>query len=230
MKKHLADTIGEVAGSIIGPKDDSWPDFKINVWKLFKDSNVNSFFAGFYILESFLSFAPDHFKDNANDLYSLFKSGLEHENFKLKLSALKCFVSYLEVLEVKKHSTFQSLIINIFEAVYALIQHDNNEEGLEALSEMLETEPRFFKKNFKELVELLTRVFRIPNIEGGVRRMATEILVDYAEKSPALFRKRKEALESTIEMIFFHMIEISNEVTDEWKRPPEGYNEDMEDD
>ena len=31
-------------------------------------------------------------------------------------------------------------------------------------------------------------------------------------------------------MIFFHMIEISNEVTDEWKVPPEGYNEDMEDD
>lgn len=74
---------------------------------------------------------------------------------------------------------------------------------------MLEVEPRFFKKNFKELVELLTRIFRIPNIEGGVRRMTTEILVDYAEKSPALFRKRKEALESTIEMIFFHMVEIS---------------------
>lgn len=42
--------------------------------------------------------------------------------------------------------------------------------------------------------------------------MTTEILVDYAEKSPAQFRKRKEALEATIEMIFFHMIEISDQV------------------
>lgn len=173
MKKHLADTIGEIAGSLIGANNEAWPDFKINVWKFFKDSNINSFFAGFYILESFLTFAPDHFKDNTNDLYSLFKSGLEHENHKLKLSALKCFVSYLEVLEIKQHSSFQSLIISIFEAVYSLIQNNNDEEGLEALSEMLETEHRFFKKNFKELVELLTRVFRMPNIEGGVRRMAT---------------------------------------------------------
>lgn len=65
---------------------------------------------------------------------------------------------------------------------------------MEALSEMLEVEPRFFKKNFKELVELLSKIFRLPNIEGGVRRMTTEILVDFAEKSPVQFRKRKEAL------------------------------------
>lgn len=68
----------------------------------------------------------------------MFKLGLENENSKLKLSALKCFVSYLEVLEIKQQSTFQSLIITLFEAVYVLIQKDNNEEGLEALSEMLE--------------------------------------------------------------------------------------------
>lgn len=197
------------------------------MWKFFKDSNVNSFFAGFYILESFLGFAPDHFKDNTNDLYSLFQSGLSHENCKLKLSALRCFSSYLDVLEIKKQSTFQPLITSVFAAVYALIQNEGNEEGLEALSEMLETEPRFFKKNFKDLTKLLTEIFKMPDIEPGVKRMATEILVDYSEKSPALFRKNKDSLQETIEMVFTHMVDISNEITDEWKSPPPGYNEDM---
>lgn len=41
---------------------------------------------------------------------------------------------------------------------------------------------------------MLNKIFRMPNIEGGVRRMATEIMVDFAEKAPALYRKRKEAL------------------------------------
>jgi hypothetical protein len=95
---------------------------------------------------------------------------------------------------------------------------------------MLEVEPKFFRKTFKELVELLTRIFRIKDIEGGVRRMTTEILVDFAEKSPTLFRKKPEALKSTIEMVFYHMIEISSEITEEWMRPKEGYNDDMEDD
>ena len=98
MKKHIANTIGEIAGSLISVKDEAWPDFKTNVWKLFQDPNIQSVLAGFYILESFLGFAPDHFKDHGNDLYALFKLGLEHEDGKLKLSALKCFESYLEVL------------------------------------------------------------------------------------------------------------------------------------
>ena len=49
--------------------------------------------------------------------------------------------------------------------------------------------------------------------------MTTEILVDFAEKSPALFRKNPEALRATIEMIFYHMIEISQEITQEWMCP-----------
>lgn len=78
MKKHIADSIGEIAGSIIAMNNEAWPDFKTNVWKLFQDPNINSVFAGFYILESFMSFASTHFADNANDLYALFKLGLDH--------------------------------------------------------------------------------------------------------------------------------------------------------
>ena len=96
-----------------------------------------------------MSYASDHFKENTNDLYSLFKLGLEHENCKLKLSALKCFSAYLEVLEIKKQSIFQPLTLSLFEAVYILLQKESDEEGLETLSEMLEAEPRFFKKHFK---------------------------------------------------------------------------------
>jgi hypothetical protein len=78
MKKFIADAIGEIAGSIISADDAAWPEFRVNVWNLFKDANINSVFAGFYILESFLTFAPDHFKDYTNDLYALFKLGLEN--------------------------------------------------------------------------------------------------------------------------------------------------------
>ena len=91
MKKHIADTLGEIAGSVISKQPENWPDFKGNVWKLFQDSQLPSVFAGFYILESFLTFAPDHFKDNTNDLHALFQLGFKHENSKLKLSALSCF-------------------------------------------------------------------------------------------------------------------------------------------
>jgi hypothetical protein len=41
------------------------------------------------------------------------------------------------VLEPKQQTPFQALVITIFQAVFILIEKDNNEEGLEALSEML---------------------------------------------------------------------------------------------
>ncbi len=60
--------------------------------------------------------------------------------------------------------------------------------------------------------------------------MATQMLVDYAEKYPALYRKKKEVLTGLIQMIFYHMVDISQEISEEWMKPEEGYNEEMEDD
>jgi hypothetical protein len=35
------------------------------------------------------------------------------------------------------------------------------------------------------------------------------MLVDYAEKYPALYRKKKDVLTGVIQMIFYHMVDIS---------------------
>lgn len=73
------------------------------------------------------------------------------------------------------------MILDIFNAVYDLLAKDNqNEEGLENLSEMLEGEGKFFKSHFKELNLLLQNIFKIPKLEDGIKRMATEMLVDYS--------------------------------------------------
>ncbi len=66
MKKHIADTIGEIAGSILCKDDNAWPDFKKNVWTLFQNENINVNLGAFYILEHFFTFAPTYFaKDTA---------------------------------------------------------------------------------------------------------------------------------------------------------------------
>lgn len=44
--------------------------------------------------------------------------------------------------------------------------------------------------------------------------MATEILVDFAEKAPSLFRKNKQFIESMLQMVFFHMIDIEQDISD----------------
>ena len=82
------------------------------------------------------------------------------------------------------------------------------------LSDMLEVDVKFFKANYNELNQLLQNIFKIPDIEGGVKRMATEILVDFSEKAPSLFRKNKHYIESLLEMVFVHMMDIDVEISD----------------
>lgn len=80
MKRHIADTLGEVAGSIISTNPTGWPEFKKHVYTLFQDPNIPSNLAAFYILESFFAFSPEYFKEDSNDLYALFKNAFCHEN------------------------------------------------------------------------------------------------------------------------------------------------------
>jgi hypothetical protein len=45
---------------------------------------------------------------------------------------------------------------------------------------MLDIDHKFFKASFKQLNELLQSIFNIKGIESGVKRMSTELLVDYS--------------------------------------------------
>lgn len=60
--------------------------------------------------------------------------------------------------------------------------------------------------------------------------MATEILIGYIERLPKDIRANKDQIKRLLEMIFFHMIDIDQEIEEEWKKPAEGFNEDFEED
>ena len=80
MKRHIADTLGEVAGNIILTNPTGRPEFKKHVYTLFKDPNIPSNLAAFCILESFFAFSPEYFKEDSNDLYALFNNAFCYEN------------------------------------------------------------------------------------------------------------------------------------------------------
>lgn len=60
--------------------------------------------------------------------------------------------------------------------------------------------------------------------------MGTEALICICERIPALLKSNKDYLTKLLEMIFFHMIDLDEEIDDTWMTPIEGFNEDIEDD
>jgi hypothetical protein len=82
----------------------AWPDFKGNLWKLIRDTNISNVYAGFRILEHALKKVPKHFSKNKRDLCMLFKQSFANEDSQLKMAALRCFSEYISVLEKRSVS------------------------------------------------------------------------------------------------------------------------------
>lgn len=98
MKKHIADALGQIAGSALVSDENCWPEFKLHLWELFKQDNQGCILAAFTVLETFLPLSPTTFENHASDLFTLFKNGLSNDSKDIKLSALHAFESYLGIL------------------------------------------------------------------------------------------------------------------------------------
>ena len=156
LRRQIADTIGEIAGSVLSEKSDAWPKFVECIWLLFSANNANCTIAAFNILETFLSYAPDVFTKYRNELYAVFKNSLIHSDIKIKSAGLKALSTHLQVLETKEMSIYDDLVIPIYEAAYCLLVQDNgNDEGLEVVSDIVEQQPKFLKKTFGQLNTLM---------------------------------------------------------------------------
>jgi hypothetical protein len=55
------------------------------------------------------------------------------------------------------------------------------------------------------------------DIEPRLKHMGTETIISIIQRQPQIARKNDAYISRLIEMIFKHMIEIDEEITDEWK-------------
>lgn len=91
------------------------------------------------------------------------------------------------------------------------------EDSLTHISDISEGEPKFFKKHFNYLYEAVVAISFNKDIEDqGIKKMALEIIVSVVERIPSLVKKNKEILSKIIEMIFFQMIQIEDNISEEW--------------
>lgn len=229
VRNLISDAIGQIAGTIMSVNANNWPGFLENVFALLGNSNENSNIAGLSILENFFNYCPELFNNVNDQLVTIFAKALEHKNNKIRAVGASAFSGYIISVDKKAVAKLENLIIPFYQTVYHLIVNDNgNTDALDALVGVVEIEPKVFKKTFNELNDLVQNIVKYKNVEAGVKRMAVELLITYAERYASTYRQNKEKLIGLIEMIFFYMIEIDEDITDEWKRPPEGYCEDLE--
>jgi len=98
LRRQIADTIGEIAGSVLSDKADAWPKFVEYIWALFGTGTPAASISAFNILETFLSYAPSVFIKHRNELYAVFKNSLIHSDVKIKAAGLRALSTHMQVL------------------------------------------------------------------------------------------------------------------------------------
>ena len=113
-----------------------------------------------------------------------------------------------------------------------LIKQDPDQFGEEILNcfaDISECEPKFFKKDFNMLFQMLSAVVFDKNIdESMLKETATEIMILILERIPSLGKQNKDTLNGILEMIFFNMVQIDTEIDQDWANPKEGFSDENE--
>ena len=104
----------------------------------------------------------------------------------------------------------------------ALVEDDEVvlEDALIQFNELAEIEPNLFKASFKEIyLKLKPIISKNDYANFSLRQQPLEFLVTIIERKQSVVRKDHELLKDIIETIVKVMIDIDEEIDEEWMRP-----------
>jgi len=103
------------------------------------------------------------------------------------------------------------------------------EDSLIEFNEIAEIEPKFFRKNFKEVFGTLhTIVAKNDYTNNTIRHQPVEFFVTIVERIPNIVKNDTELLKAILDLVFKLMIDIDEDIDESWLRPKEGFKADEE--
>lgn len=94
------------------------------------------------------------------------------------------------LIEAKDAKSFENLIPNLLQSSFDLITKDTDKYGdevLSSLTDIADSEPKFFKKDFVMLQQMLEKVVYSKDIDdNNLKETATECLILILERLPSV--------------------------------------------
>lgn len=169
IRHQICDAIGEIGGTLIEhqdqfnqnqPSQNKWPELPGLIMQLLSCPTENLIESGLKILATLFTYASETFVKEKDALSNIFRGGLGNASKNIKLATMEALGSFVEIVEPKHTKKFEELIPLMLEATYALLNEDETygEDALTVISDIVETEPKFFKKNFGLLFESMHKI------------------------------------------------------------------------
>lgn len=246
VRNQIADVIGDVAASLYTNEEiakqlgvtpgNAWPNMIQTVFELYQTNTEEAILSSLRIMKNLFYYASDKMMDFKDHILMVIKQCMDSTVPKVQAYACEALGSLITTLEPKPLKHFNPLalpLIQIGTNMAVATASGNVDEGhatevMNVLADISETEPRYLKKHFNELLASMTTIRNTKDIENGLKDQAIEIVVTISERYPEMVKKNLATLNNILELIFSHMISIDPETSDDWANPPDGFNEENE--
>lgn len=240
VRRQISDTIGEVGGSLLsntavaeacGTTNQAlWPQLLDNVLELYSLGDEKSLESALNIFSVLFLYISEMLGEKHEQIALIIQKSMEVQNRRIQMLAIQTLGSLITTLsskEVKKYFKFAVPVLKIqFEMFFGPNQNEDcASDVLNVISEIVETDPKFFRANFKDLVEAMSRIRNMKDVEPGIKDQALEITISISQRYPEFLQENQAILSQIVEMVFLHMLEIPDECPEEWMSPPDGFDD-----
>lgn len=245
---NLGTMIGSLAGYIIeNGVEGGWPNLVDHMLEMFQLGTVNIVCAVFRIFDGLIGRCTDYVIQNKAKLFPLLQTGFSSNDVKVLRECLTTSTSLVELSKPKDIREMKAINMKFLQAIakmYEMKEFQEMEKAVGSLYDICEMEPSFFKQKFLEVLELVSTIRPVfakdPN--SNFKDQTVECLIMMIERYPEIVKQKKkietgedplmfvhkEKLDKVIELIFMNMVEVPDEIDPEWAMPPDGFNDDLE--
>ncbi|CAG9331653.1 unnamed protein product [Blepharisma stoltei] len=226
--KRLGDVISELAVAIFtSDEQGSWDQLVPFLFECVMGNNNRTISSGFHTLNELFPFFHEEMLKHKESLFQVFRRQMENNDADVKLSCVQACCNMIGIIDTPDAMYFGELLSPIFKAIAWIIEKNevSGEEALIALRDLTESEPKFFKPQLQLAYNFVTNICQLNIENSGLKYLAIEFLVCIAERLSIEMENAKAFAEAVCNMIFKVMLTIDSEIEESWFVPPEGYQE-----
>jgi hypothetical protein len=135
-RRLLCDLIGELYATIkklsnekknqTAEEGKQWDNLMQNVWAFLTSGNTVLMESALKILGILFIYCGQEFAQHQNDLFPILKQSLEHDDLKVKASAIEALSNYVGTVQTKQCQSFQELVPLLLNALLTILSKNED--------------------------------------------------------------------------------------------------------
>lgn len=238
LKGLIAGLVGNLAAgiledsSIAGTPETRWPELIPHLFELYQAGEGFNRTAVFLILDPVFASSMTALKSYITQFPKLFEAAFVGNDNKTKLAAMEAFVTFVQAIKRKDLKHVKSLKPLLQKYIVQLITTNDTEDLEQAFAfiiDLADVEPSFFKNEIDQWIEIAAKMRGLESESDSIfKTQGIEFIIPIIEAFPNLVTSNLKRLTDITNIIVQNMLEVSDEVSSEWQNPPEGFNDELE--